>query len=193
MGLISMGTAGLLAGMEGNRAPLVVAAQAGETVGGIEREVTDVYRDNAAALFRYVLSIVRDRAIAEEAVQETFFRYYLARVRGDINPVGRLWLFRVARNYVLDRVKECAFRNMVSLEQAGDLPELRQNPEADYQRSELEYRALRLLAPRELECLQLRMQGFRYREIALLLGVNCGTVGTMLNRGLRKIRGTLQV
>jgi RNA polymerase sigma-70 factor (ECF subfamily) len=188
-----MGTAGLFAGTEADRALRVAAAPTGESVGDIDREVTDVYRNNALALFRYVFSMARDRAIAEEAVQETFFRYYLARVRGDINPVGRFWLFRVARNYVLDRVKECAFRNMVSLEQAGDLPELRQNPEADYQRSELEYRALRLLAPRELECLQLRMQGFRYREIALLLGVNCGTVGTMLSRGLKKIRDALQV
>ena len=45
-----------------------------------------------------------------------------------------------------------------------------------------------LLAPRELDCLRLRMAGLRHQEIADVLGVHIGTVGAMLSRILKKTR-----
>jgi RNA polymerase sigma-70 factor (ECF subfamily) len=156
----------------------------------IESQVLAAYESFAASLFRYSRALSRDSQTAEDTVQEVFLRYYLALVRGDKILSGKAWLFRVARNYLLDRAKEYAARNCVSLgECAADaLPDAQQNPEADQQRAEMLRRALAQLSSRETECLRLRAEGLNYQEIAHVLNLRTGTVGTLLARGLKKIR-----
>jgi len=142
-------------------------------------------------LFRFAEVLVRDREVAQDALQEVFLRYFVARSTGQEIQNGKAWLYRVVRNYLLDRMKESAFRNRVSLEEAEVIPDGSGDPEQQYLRALTRKQILRVLAPRELECLQLRAEGFDYQEIAKILGVRCGTVGATLARALSKIRKTL--
>ena len=157
----------------------------------VEGEVIDLYQHNASGLFRFAEVLVRDREVAQDALQEVFLRYFVARSTGQEIQNGKAWLYRVVRNYLLDRMKESAFRNRVSLEEAEVIPDGSGDPEQQYLRALTRKQILRVLAPRELECLQLRAEGFDYQEIAKILGVRCGTVGATLARALSKIRKTL--
>ena len=56
---------------------------------------------------------------------------------------------------------------------------------------EITRQALGGLSPRELECLRLRQDGLNYKEIAKVLGIDSGTVGALLARGLKKIRAAV--
>ena len=47
--------------------------------------------------------------------------------------------------------------------------------------------ALALLSPQEKQCLHLRAEGFRYREIGEILGLSQWTVVEFLRRALRKL------
>jgi DNA-binding NarL/FixJ family response regulator len=49
--------------------------------------------------------------------------------------------------------------------------------------------AISSLSSRQLQCVYLRAEGFRYREIAGLLGVTMATVAESLRRPSRKLRG----
>ena len=128
--------------------------------------------------------------MAQDALQEVFLRYFIARTSGQVVQNRKAWLYRVLRNYVLDRVKEATFKNRVSLEEAETVPDL-SDPEQEYLRAFTRKQILEVLAPRELECLQLRAEGFDYKEIAQILNVRSGTVGATLARALNKIRKTL--
>ena len=155
-----------------------------------ESEVIDLYQQNAAGLFRFAEALVRDREMAQDALQEVFLRYFVARSSGQEIQNGKSWLYRVLRNYLLDRVKEAAFKNKASLEEAETIPDV-SDPEQEYLRAFTRKQILEVLAPRELECLQLRAEGFDYKEIAQILSVRSGTVGATLARALNKIRKAL--
>jgi len=47
--------------------------------------------------------------------------------------------------------------------------------------------SLKWLSAQELQCLLLRAEGLRYREISEVLGIATSTVGEFLQRALRKL------
>jgi len=157
----------------------------------IEQEIVSLYERSAAALFRYALAITRARDLAQEAVQEAFFRCFVARLQGETAHCTRTWLFRTAHNYVLDRLKQCYFRNGLGLEEAQGVADPRYNPENQIVRIEVVDVALHVLTRRELECLRLRSEGMCCKEIAEVMSIDSGTVGALLARGLKKIRHAL--
>ncbi len=155
----------------------------------LESEVTELYRSTAGRLLGYAMIVAGNASLAQEAVQEAFLRYYAQGVKDKLPAGGHRWLFRVTRNYILDHHKSSSARTSVGLEHAlacGD--ERHQSPDALLERSEAIARALRVLSPREVECLQLRSDGFTYQEIADILGIETGTVASLLARAGKKIR-----
>jgi RNA polymerase sigma-70 factor (ECF subfamily) len=164
--------------------PCSAAAEgAGST---IEDEVVGLYRSHSHGLTRYAATICPDWELAEDAIQESFLRYFLARKEGQGIRSPAAWLYRVLRNLLLDERKRVWFRSSTGLEAARDQPDSGQNPEARLEREELSERLLRSLSARELECLRLRMEGLAYQEIAAVLRIRPGTVGALLARALEK-------
>jgi len=162
-------------------------ARAGE----IERCTVQLYEKNAPGLGRYALAISGDAEIAQESVQEAFLRYYITLRKQGVIRDGRSWVYRTTRNLVLDRLKEYAFRHQVGLSAAFSVAEDGQDPEGPLVQQELLARAMEILTPREFDCLRLRREGLRYREIGEALGIDSGTVGALLARGLKKIRAAM--
>ena len=157
----------------------------------IENEVVRLYEKNAAALLRYGLAICGDPAMAQDAVQEAFLRYYVALRNETAELDSKGWLYSTTRNYILDRLKEYYVRNGQDLAAAAHIAEDSGNPEAHIMLREIHATAHELLSPRELECLLLRNEGLRYRDIADILKIESATVGVLLGRALKKIRTAL--
>jgi RNA polymerase sigma-70 factor, ECF subfamily len=187
-----------LAGFEGSSLRKTLQSELGDkpqplaemrSLAEIEQEVLAAYDQFAAQLFRYARALGKDTELAQDAVQESFLRYFLALLEGEIIYHNKAWIFRVARNYLLDRLKEYAHRNCVSLDakEMARLPDPRQTREDRTWEEQLD-QALGSLSPRELECLRLRAEGLKNKEIAEVLNLRLGTIGTLLARGLNKIR-----
>ena len=154
----------------------------------IEQEVVRLYRENAAGLFRYGIVLAKNREAAQDAVQEAFLRYFMARSGGQPVERPKAWLFQVVRNFLLDALKASSARKEVGLEAVGRWADKRPDPESEYRSAEMSRRLWGLLSPRELECFRLRAEGLRYGEIAEVLGLRSGTVGALLARAQKKIR-----
>lgn len=154
----------------------------------IRNEVVDLYRMIAKGLLRYIVCIVKDLDIAQEVVQEAFLRYYECRLKKEPAPMSPGWIYTVARNLAIDQVRAARSGSHVDLTVAEQLPDHRHSPEQEFECLEAMSQVSAILAPRELECLQLRFEGFKYKEIAGILGIESGTVGAILARGLKKIR-----
>lgn len=165
------------------------ASCAAALTAGIEDEVVELFRQNSAALSRYAATVTKDKETAQDGIQEAFLRYFAARTDGRHVGNPRAWLFTVLRNYILDHHRRSGTFVAVELEAAGNLADLSPDQEARLERIEISQRILACLSPREQECLQLRLEGLGYLEIAQVLRIRPGTVGALLARGLKKIRG----
>ena len=103
----------------------------------------------------------------------------------------RAWLFRVAHNLAVDKVRR-AFPAFLSTQEdwkcyADPAPDAEQVM-VDRELRRRVRLSLRRLSPQERHCLELRAEGLRYREIAEVLGIKISTVVTFLERAVEKIR-----
>ena len=154
----------------------------------IEAEVFDLVQAHTEALSRYASTVTRDRTIVQDGIQEAFLRYFIARAGGQRIENPHSWLFRVLRNYIIDRKRKDHSLPSADLDLAGQVIDPRQDLEEGYQLDEDFRRALALLSPREKECMQLRLEGFGYEEIAGIMKIRSGSVAAFLARGFKKIR-----
>ena len=157
----------------------------------MEFEMAALYTSQAPGLLRYAFSFINDPSGAQDALQEIFLRYFVARTEGRQFDDPKAWLFRVLRNHLLDTLKSSSVKNEIAIEGIKDPPDGRDDPERRYHRTEMARDLTRLLAPRELECVRLRAEGLKYEEIADILDLRQGTVGATLARAHRKIRRAL--
>ncbi|NWG12562.1 MAG: RNA polymerase sigma factor [Acidobacteria bacterium] len=151
--------------------------------------IEEIYRREFDQLYKYTPACTRNQALAEEITQESFLRLLERMERETIGDPHR-WLFRVARNLVVD-----GFR-------AGDPQRLAgtssraSTPEAACAASELQRRVLRALSTLpevQRECIALREYGgFRYSQIAEQLGISVDQVKVQLFRARRKLRSILE-
>lgn len=149
--------------------------------------ISALYREIAPSLYRYALLLCRNVSLAEDAVQETFVRYYVRRSQGELEA-ERAWLFRVLRNYILDQQKSAQAKLSVGLEEARFHQDESLSPDMALEFSLFLSKAVEILTAREFQCVQLRYEGFSYKEIGDILSIESGTVGAMLARGSEKIR-----
>jgi RNA polymerase sigma-70 factor (ECF subfamily) len=151
-------------------------------------ETIRAYQMHAGVLLCYAHRLTRDDALAQDAVQETFLRFFLALAQGEGIHNVRAWLYRVSHNYVYETLRSATVRTAVPLEEAGEyrLQDERSMPGADRAADWIEA-ARQMLAPREWQCVQLRAEGFDYTEIATRLEIRPGTVGSLLHRAGEKL------
>lgn len=156
-------------------------------------EVTQLFAELQAPIFRYLLSIGLTAADADEMSQETFLALFHHLRRGRPRTNLRGWVFRVAHNQGLKRRQDSQRRRggSESPDAADDIPCSTLNPE---QRLQVKQRSRQVLAvvaalgPRDRYCLSLRAEGLGYREIARVLGMSLGAVSLSIQRSLTRLR-----
>jgi RNA polymerase sigma-70 factor (ECF subfamily) len=87
----------------------------GQLPGDPDAAVRQLYCHHADALYAYVDRFCTDHASADDIVQETFIRAWrhLPKLSADDRPI-RPWLFRVARNLLIDAERAARSRPVVS-------------------------------------------------------------------------------
>lgn len=159
--------------------------------GSVDREVVEAYERHAPELFRYAVGIGHDAERARDAIQEVFLRYFLARGEGQEIYNPKSWLYRVLHNHMLDLARAAAGTDELCLEQQDQRDEQGLDPERRMLHKQALERFVNALSPQEMKCLQLRAGGLPYEEIARVLAIRPGTVGSVLNRARAKIRKAL--
>ena len=146
-------------------------------------------------LFRYLLRLLGDETVAEDAFQQTWVRVAERISRYDAaRPFGP-WLFGVARNLALDHLRR---RRPESLDERPE-PEAPATPDADpFARAVARQQGARLaeavagLAPLDREVLSLRFEeDLALPELAERLAVPLPTAKARLYRALTRLRERL--
>jgi RNA polymerase sigma-70 factor (ECF subfamily) len=151
-------------------------------------------------IYRYILSMIRDPAEAEDLTQETFLRAYRQRDSLREAAARTAWLYRIATHVCLDRLRQYARRNPMEsdtdLDQVDvaepDTPSLQQTMERD-EMSGCVQRFLSRLSDRYRAVILLHdMHDLTAAEIAQLLGDSLDTVKIRLHRARMKLRAALE-
>src|SRR6476659_9870727 len=98
----------------------------------LEVEVAQAYAEFAVGLLRYALLTMRNHEAAQDAVQEAFLRFFIARSQGQRIQTPRAWLYRVLRNHILDSLRSSAVKREVGIDQVRQVIDVRQDPEMSY-------------------------------------------------------------
>lgn len=153
-------------------------------------EVTTLYHELRKPLLRYLVCLGLSADEAQDVVHDAFLRLQRHLVDGGARDNIRGWLFRVAHNEARNRQVSYHRRFAEPLEDGADFEAHQASPEQYLLRREKFRRlsaAMRELAESERECLLLRAEGLRYREIAEVLGMATSTVADTVERAIRKL------
>lgn len=138
-------------------------------------------------LRRYVHRLTGDRDRAEDVAQEAVLRLIRAQQDAAVQA-PRAWLYRTATNMVRDQARHEAMLRRKAVPVDTDETS---TPEQDFERAETIRQvrdALDLIPARDRELLILRESGFRYREIADVIGVKTQSVPVLAARALERFR-----
>jgi len=168
-------------------------APGGELPGDPDAAIRQLYSHNARALRRYVGQFCPDRASADDIVQETFIRAWrhLPQLSADDRPV-RPWLFRVARNLLIDANRAAQARPVSAPEQPAREIGTDSGLEEVLDR-QLVAAALAHLSPAHQSVLAENFyRGGTMATVARELGIPHGTARSRLHYALDALRQQLQ-
>jgi RNA polymerase sigma-70 factor, ECF subfamily len=158
----------------------------------LESVVIRLFDQCRGRVLNYVLTCGLPLHDAEDIVQDTFlalFRHLeLGRPRKNLNG----WLFRVAHNLALKRrtTIQATQRTLTDESALVEQPCPSPNAEEEFSFGQAQRRlraAFKALPDQDKRCLHLRAEGFKYRQIADVLGISLGGVSMSLSRSLARI------
>jgi RNA polymerase sigma-70 factor, ECF subfamily len=157
----------------------------------LDEEAFDrLFRECAADVHGYAISLLGNRAAAEDVTALAFERLYRARARLDHSRgAPRAWLFAIARNAALDELRRRSRQPQSELPE--ELHDIRYADEAFEQiaRRATVRDALAALPLREREVVLLKFHGqLSNSELAKALDVSESNAGTRLHRALERLR-----
>jgi len=162
-----------------------------------------LYDRHASTVLGVLLKVIGDRATAEDALQETFWRVWKNASTYEVR-LGSFtgWLFRIARNLAIDTYRRMNVRpqalsnsdNMDTLENQAPDPDtdVPEQAQVDFRNRQIQS-ALASLPRVQRQVIELAyFYGMTRQEIAKATGEALGTIHTRARLGLQKLREELE-
>ena len=159
------------------------------------RAFSRLYEQTSAKLFAIALRILKDRAEAEEALQEIYIKVWQRAERYQADQASPMtWLGTIARNHAIDLLR--ARKPQASdLDAAFDLASPEPGPEAvainASEGSRIEGCMKALESDRAEAVRRAYVEGLSYQELADFYKIPLNTIRTWLRRSLLKLRECL--
>jgi RNA polymerase sigma-70 factor (ECF subfamily) len=150
------------------------------------------YDRTARGLWAYLTRVTGDRQLAEDLLQETFYRFLRAGATYDSEAHRRNSLYRIATNLARDARRRSLTR-AVPLPSGDDIELVPSLHDAGSTERTTDFtRAMSRLKPRERAMLWLAYaEGASHREIADVLGLQPSSLKALLFRARRKLADLL--
>jgi RNA polymerase sigma-70 factor, ECF subfamily len=157
--------------------------------------IASLYDRHSRLLYGLILRILRDRAEAEEVLQEVFVLVWTrAETYNATLGSPAAWLVRIARNRAIDRLRANQVRTRAAESVAPAEPV--ESPEAAAAATERQRAVARALEALPVEQRQLieqaYFQGLTQSELAARFDLPLGTVKTRIRTGMMTLRRELQ-
>ena len=156
--------------------------------------VSDAWRAHHAEVFGFLSRSLRDAAVAEDLLQDTFVRLTREARGGRMPALVRPWLFRVAGNLAISRARRRSTAVRWVQQQLHGQPRTHESPESRAVRREVSAdiaTALAALPPDARVALLLAADGVSGAEIAATIGRSAAATRTLMCRARLTVRSQL--
>jgi RNA polymerase sigma-70 factor (ECF subfamily) len=144
------------------------------------------------ALFDFFVRMTGNRAVAEDLVQDVFFRMLKYRATFRTESRFKAWMFHIARNARFDHYRKHQSEDLMPEGGADALPSVSPVPghelEQEQQTAILECALMRLPAEKREVLVLSRYQDMKYEQIAEVMGCEVGAVKVRVHRALKELR-----
>lgn len=149
------------------------------------------YERTARPVWSYLAKSTGDPRVADDLLQEAFYRFYRSGASLESDDHRRNYLYRIATNLVRDRGRRRGAGVHVELREDEAHPADPGTAERVNRSTDLD-RALARLKPAQRELLWLAYaEGASHAEIAEIIGVREANVRSLLSRARKKLQGIL--
>lgn len=157
-----------------------------------DAELDKLYLEHHSSLKRYAFTMVDDQEIAEEMVQQVFFKVLERSGPIEIHTSIKAYLYRSVHNECLNLIKHQKIRKNFETHSNQVMKEQNAGPAANLQLKELEHLLKKAINELPEQCRTIfqlsRFEELKYAEIANQLGLSVKTVETQMSRALKKLR-----
>lgn len=159
-----------------------------------ETFVLEAMEQYESALLGYAFTILRDKELAQDTVQDTFVRL-CGQEPEAVREQLKAWLFTVCRNSAFDKLRKAKRVQPIDEIQWQKVAGTDAPPDEQLARAETHARILQLLdrlSDNQREVILLKFQqNLSYKEIAEITGLSEGNIGYLIHNGIKRVRELL--
>src|SRR5260370_9470920 len=162
----------------------------------LRKKAIELYDELRTSVYGYLSVLGLETQEAEDMIQETFLKLFQSLASGMWDDKLRGWVFRVAHNLAINLHKSSSRLLSSEVEEVARALryriDARLNPEELVLKKEQLARmvsAVCRLTLKQQQCLHFRVEGLRYRRIAVVLGVSTQRVGDVVREALVQLAG----
>ncbi len=158
--------------------------------------LADLYREVAPGLLNYIFRFVRDRALAEDLLQEVFLRIHKVRHTYRPESPAKPWLYAIARYVAIDTLRKKTRRREVAYEDgtinSDKNPDALDRTESSENMEQIEGALDSLPAGQREAFVLTKVAGLSVQEASAVLGVSQGAVKVRVHRAIGAMRDILR-
>jgi RNA polymerase sigma-70 factor, ECF subfamily len=168
---------------------LAIRARNARWLADPDAAIAELHHAYASRIMGFCMTMLRSREDAEDAVQTTFMNAYHAIVAGRVPRQEVSWLFRIARNTCLNRIRTWQRKPAGSLEGVDVVASSGIEDMVDQRMLSAALRSAigRLPEQQRIAIVLRELQGASYAEIAEYMGTTQGAVESLLFRARRHL------
>jgi RNA polymerase sigma-70 factor, ECF subfamily len=165
---------------------------AGSTFVMDEETFRAFYNRTSRALWSYLQHVSGNPTLADDLMQESYYRFLRAHPQAMTEGHAKNYLFRIATNLLRDRWRRDKEGNSLSLAEMEELPASEHTEQTLHAQKEVQG-ALSQLNLRERQLLWMAyVEGSSHKEISLVAGLRENSIRPLLFRARRKLAGILR-
>lgn len=155
-----------------------------------------MFRTYYTGLHAYAKKLLKDADLADEIVQEVFFKLWEKRKEVQIQGSLKSYLFRAVHNQCLNVFKHQKVRENYKTEVESRKEELAWDASDSMVALDLKEKIMEGIALLPPQCARIfrmnRLEGYKYREIAEQLGISQKTVEAQMTKAIRRMKEHLK-
>ena len=161
-----------------------------------DNALTEIVRDYKDGLILYLNGFVGNVFIAEELMEETFFKIITKKPKFKAKHSFKTWLYTIGRNVAIDYLRHNSKRTEVPIEDVENYLEEEQNLEQMYIAEEQKldvHRAMKKLNPEYAQVLWLSyFEGLSNEEISVVMKKNARQIINLTYRAKGALKSELE-
>lgn len=159
-----------------------------------KNSLDDLYKLYMADVYRYLLCLCKDQYLAEDLLQDTFFKAYL--YLEDCPPDSvKPWLFRVAYNSFIDSVRKSKRTSTMDSDTLNNIEDPK-NTEKDLiikEQLSLVQRVMKNMPEKQKEALKLCVfKGLSYKEAADIMKISISHIKILVFRARQTLKDNIE-